>query len=275
MENTEQLKHKYTCKYCKKVFNEPIRECPGCGSTEFLETTYIVASKKKRTTAIVIVIVAIISVLVVLGAIGRSGENESAAVDDYELSDYTSKEYAYDDSLLTNPELYLGKNNDSAQANYYLSIKVTGKYRELYDNIFNNVYSSQFRSFTFVIPCDVELEDGDFHAEITALEFGYYGGNTENITLEGFITGKTDKDISIYLVDENGNKDKLLIDEYKRDKYRSVAEYLCSDEYRKRFDVNNVFTEYKTLLIEFGDTSQEYEINYDRGSGSIQYYALK
>lgn len=83
------------------------------------------------------------------------------------------------------------------------------------------------------------------------------------------------KHISLYLADEKGNKYKLLLDDYYRDNFSSIAEFLCSDRLRKGFIVSTAITEYKTLLVEYGDISYEFEIDFDRASGSFEYYALK
>lgn len=270
MENTEQIKYKYTCKYCKKVYNEPIKECNACGSSDFIETTYRVTDKKKKTLWIILLIfLIIIAAGILIKAIFADFISEDI------LSEFTIKEYSYDSSLLTDPEMYLGKKSDTSSADYYRIIKVTGTYHELCDNIFRNIYTTQLQRFLFSIPCDAEIKDGDFHMEITALNFGYYGGNYGYVDLSGSFSGSTDREISLYLIDENGNKDKMLLEDYHRDDYSSVAEFLCSDEVRKDFNITAALTEYKTFLVEYGETSYEYEINYDRASGSIEYYALK
>lgn len=272
MENTEQIKYKYTCKYCKKVYNEPIKECTACGSTDFLETTYLVKNRKKNVIIVFLLMIVLVSIIAVTVSVGM---NIVKAKEQYDLSDLTIKEYAYDDSLLSDPEMCLGKNSETSEANYDLIFKVTGKYHELCGNIYNNIYSTQLQRFTFALPCDAEIKDGELHIEITSLDFGYYGSNTAYIDITGSFTGTTDKDITMYMVDENGNKDKMLIEDFYRDKYSSVADYLCSDLLRKGFTVNNVQTEYKSLFIEYGDTSFEFELDYSRSTGSVEYYALK
>lgn len=272
MENSEQIKYKYTCKYCKKVYNEPIKECTACGSTDFIETTYLVKNRKKNVLMVFLLMIVLLCIFVVTVSVGTNIVKEK---EQYESSDFTVKEYAYDESLLSNPKMYLGKNSDSSAANYNIIFKVTGKYHELCNNIYNNIYSSQLQQFNFVVPCNAEIKDDDLRVEITSLDFGYYGSNTAYVDIKGSFTGTTDKEITIYLVDENGNKDKMLIDDYYREKYSGVADYLCSDSYRKGFTVNNVQTEYKSLFIEYGDIPYEYELDYSRGTGYIEYYALE
>lgn len=266
MDNTEQIKYKYKCKYCKKVYNAPINECEACGSTEFIETAYTVLDKKKKAKRAAITIILIIIGLFIISRFLFS------MFKSHDLPEFTIKEYA--PSLLTDSEMYLGKNSDSSKADYYTIFKITGTYHDLYDNIYNNIYTTQFQRFSFSVPCDVEIKDGDFHMEITALDFSYYDEDTGYVDFIGSITGNTDKDISLYLADEKGNKYKLLLDDYYRDDYSSIAEFLCSDEFRKDLIVTASITEYKALIVQYGDSSYEFVIDYDRASGTFEYYAM-
>lgn len=222
--------------------------------------------------ALPIVIICILSVII-LSAVKAA---KTVMIDDIS-SEFTVKEYSYDPSLLTDPEMCIGKTAADSNINDKIYIRVTGSYNDLTDNIYKNIYSSQMQRYTFSVPCDIEIKDGDFHAEITALEFSYYSSDSY-VDTNGSFVGTTDKDISLYLVDNNGHKDKLLIADYIRlydNEYSSIAEYLCSDESIKAFSINNILMGYKSFIIEYGDTSQAFELDYSRASGTLEYCPLK
>lgn len=274
MEKTEQIKYKYTCRYCRKVYNKPVKECAACGATDFIETSYLVSEQRNKKLLIIITVPAAI-ILILLFTMLKAAGTAFKGVSDEASTDFTVKEYAYSESLLTDPEMSLGKTSSDTKINDNIYIRVTGSYNDLTENICNNIYTNQLQRYTFSVPCDIEIKDGDFHAEITALDFSYFKSDSY-VDANGSFAGKTDKDISIYLVDAEGNKDKLLIADYNRmyDEYSGIGEYLCSDESVKAFSINNILMEYKAVIIEYGDTSSEFELDYSRASGTIEYCPL-
>lgn len=270
--NKEHIRYTYTCKYCGTVYEHPLKECKSCGATEFTQNAYIVQSEKKKMNPVLKTVLIIIGVIVGLVVLSNILEFIFFYAS---YSDYTRTEYSFDTINLDDEKLYLGKKYDSTDIDYNNTIKITGDFSELYDNIYSNIYTSQFNCFSYDLPCNIEVKGEGFSIDITGLDFSYYGSSSGYVTPVLSTAGKTDKEISIYLADADGNKDKLLIEKYSRDKYDTVADYLFSDEYNKEFSVNPNMEQYTSLLIEIDGVQQQFDINYDRSTGYIEYYALK
>lgn len=269
---------KYTCKYCNKEFTSPVEECTQCGASEFVQVTYIVKEDEAPKNSILKTILKIIGafilinmvgfiILIIIGAV-ISG-NESS---DY-YSNYTELEYEYDESLLTDESKFIGKTFDSADNNYEQSFRITGKFDGIC-KVYQNIYSSQFQCMDFSLPCNVEIKDDSFSLNISELRFYYYS-NYGEVQITEDISGEIDKDVSLYLVDSEGNKNRLAIEKYDREEYDSIAEYLNSDEYTKRFTIHFEIIPYEKILVVLDEDEYEFELNYSRASGSIEYYGLE
>ena len=273
MQNETRNGYTYICKYCGKVYETPVRECESCGSTEFSNVSD--GNRRKKTISkkvkIVIAAVAVVALLVA-GTIASFGIIEELLFSMEDMK-YITEEYDYDASLTEKDEMFLGRKYSSYDVNYYRSIKINGSFEDLYANVFGSIYSRQLADFRFSVPCNAEAKDGELSVDITAMEFNYYS-SSGYVRFSMSAAGSTDKEISLYLVDGDGNKDKLLMDKYTKDKYSSVADYLLSDEYSKEFSVAAEAVEYKKLLVDIGGAAQEFELDYGRAKGYIEYYAL-
>lgn len=263
-------KYTYTCPYCGTVYKHFVKECEHCGSavlTETIETTASGKTLNKTKKTLLFIISGIIGVLILMTLFTVI----QTSIDD---TLYSDNEYSFDSISLNDKNLYIGKHDPDADIDYYKSFRITGSFNDLYSNIYENIYTSQFQFFDFDIPCNIEIKNDNFAMDITGLSFYYYSSL-------GYITpviatiGSTDFDISMYLIDKNGNKNKLLIETYSRDKYVSVTEYLFSDAYKKEFTINPNLEIYESIMIEYGNTSETFAIDYDRATGYIQYYGLK
>lgn len=277
MKTKEKIKYTYTCKYCNTVYEHKVKECASCGAVEFTANSHIVPFEKEKMNPLVkaaIICIAVIIgsaiILAILAALMISADPSQA-----DSSQYKSIEYSYDTVDLDDENMFLGKKYESMSTDYYTSIKITGKFNELHENIFDNVYSSQFQSFCFDIPCNIELKGESYSIDITNLNFCYFGSANCSIYPKVSASGDVDGEISMYLIDADGNKNKLLINKYSRDKYSAVEDYLFSDEYSKEFEIDRSLEKYSSLLIEVNGEAQTFELDYDRGSGYIEYYGMK
>lgn len=271
--NNTDVRTKYTCKYCNKEYMSPVTECDGCGASEFIQVTYIVKESETKKTnfskAIKFVLkiaggfFAFLFIMGIIASIGNSIESEK----------YEELEYAYSDSLLTDETMFIGKKSASSDKDYYRTFKITGQYEDL-DNIYDNIYSSQFRCFNFNLPCNVEIKEDNFNFNISELRFYYYGSSGAVDVIDD-ISNKIDKDMSLYLVDSNGNKTRLAIEKYSRDDYKDIADYFNSTVYTKSFSINQDIVQFEKILIIFGENEYEFDLDYSRASGYIEYYGLK
>ncbi len=273
MREKTQIKYKYTCKYCDREYDEAVALCEGCGASDFIESSYVVesASSKKSKAFLkkaLIVIGIIIAVNILLTVI-------VGILDAVAMSKYKKYEYDYSSELINDPNVFMGKTMADAEKDFNTTIKISGSFNDLYENVYNNIYSSQLISTSFDMPCDIEVKTDEFTLHITELGFSYYSNAKGYVEPASQLTGKIKSDIELFLVDSQGNKDRLLIEQYNRDKYDSIASYLSSDEYRKDFTISNSLIIYDKLLITVDGEAYEFELDYGRANGDVTYYGLK
>ena len=142
------------------------------------------------------------------------------------------------------------------------------------NDIKENIYSRQFSMIEFSIPTQIEFSTDDYSIDVSEIKFDYYSQKCY-VLLKLVVSDEIKGSFDMYLVDEDGAKNKLVLQSYDAKEYSNVKDFINAKPWRCEFEISGVFTEYDFIIFRANGEEYKFELNYDKAKGKIEYYGLK